>query len=201
MEKENRECRINLSSIEKFLKKKESLRSYYEQLQKDETALLQIKKTKADHLQEAQKIIQGISEQIQKKAHLQISAIVTRCLQTVFQDSDYKFQIKFEQKRGKTEANLIFSKNGMEVDPMTASGGGVVDVAAFALRIACLVLSLPKKRKFLVLDEPFRFLSKDYQPAIQELLMALSQELGIQILMVTHSDLLACGKILEFPVR
>lgn len=146
---------------------------------------------------QAQKLVQASAEALQNRVHTQISSVVERCLETVFGEDSYKFKIVFESKRGKTEASLIFMDGDNELDPTTSSGGGVLDVAGFALRLACLMLSTPKKRRLLVLDEPFRFLSKEYRPRVRELMIALSEELDLQFLMVTHSLDLTAGKIIE----
>jgi ABC-type sulfate/molybdate transport systems ATPase subunit len=117
----------------------------------------------------------------------------------VFQDQAYEFHIEFVQKRNRTEAELKLTRHGMTIDdPLNSSGGGVIDVAAFALRVACLILAQPPRRKVLFLDEPFRFVSAEYRPAIEQLLQLLSQELEIQIVMVTHiADLVTEGTVIE----
>jgi len=145
---------------------------------------------------EAQKILQEIAADIQQQAHQHIAFIVSRCLSAVF-DEPYEFKIDFEQKRGKTDARLYFVRNGIEIDPMTAAGGGVVDVCSFALRLACLSLARPAKRKLLVLDEPFRFVSSEYRDRIRELLEQLSEEMDIQIIVITHISELETGKVIQ----
>ena len=85
----------------------------------------------------------------------------------------------------------------MEVDPMTASGGGVVDVASFALRLSCLVLSKPPINRILILDEPFKFLSEDYRERVRILLETLSKEMKTQIILVTHIEELKTGRMIE----
>ena len=111
--------------------------------------------------------------------------------------SSYSFHIAFEQKRGKTEARLVFTKEGMEIDdPRDESGGGVVDVASFALRLACLLLS--KNRRFLVFDEPFTHLhGKEYQEKMGELLVALAEEKGVQMLLASDESWLKKGRVYE----
>jgi len=145
---------------------------------------------------EAQTIVQTIAAEVQEQAHSKIAAVVSKCLESIF-EQPYEFRITFERKRGKTDARLSFVRNNLEVDPLSASGGGVVDVAAFALRLACLVLSLPKKRRTLILDEPFKFLSKNYRNNTKRMLKTLSEEMGVQFIMVTHIPELECGKLVE----
>lgn len=148
------------------------------------------------HLQEALSIAQNVAQEVQEQAHKKIADIVTRSLKAVFDDA-YTFKIQFEQKRGRTEANLLFERDGLNVDPMSASGGGVIDVAAFALRLSCLMLSRPGLRRLLVMDEPFRFVSVNYRDRLRDLVVKLADELDVQFIIVTHAQELACGTIVE----
>lgn len=134
----------------------------------------------------ALQLVISVAEAIQQRINCQISQVVTKCLRAVFGAGAYQFQILTEQKRGKTEVRFAFTREGLEVDPLTAAGGGVVDVAAFGLRLAALLLQRPARRRLLVLDEPFRFVSAEYQPAVGELLEAVASELDVQIVMCTH---------------
>lgn len=148
-------------------------------------------------LTEAVKITQAVAEKVQHQAHSRIAAVVSRCL-AIF-DEPYQFKILFEQKRNKTEARLVFVKDGIEIDdPTDECGGGVVDVAAFALRLACLVLAKPRRRRFLCLDEPFKNINGErYQQRMAELLEILSKEMGVQMLIVTDDPWLKIGKVIE----
>mgnify|MGYP001617195506 CR=1 FL=1 len=145
----------------------------------------------------AQQLVQEVAEAVQHKAHQRIAGVVTRCLRAVFGDEAYEFRIDFSKKRGKTEAKLLFVRDGHEIDPVDASGGGVIDVASTGLRLASLMLSQPKKRRLLVLDEPFRFVSVEYRPAITRLIVSLAREMKIQFVIVTHSKELMMGKVFE----
>ncbi len=146
--------------------------------------------------EEAQQILQTVAKVVQQVVHNRIAGVVSRCLESVF-DEPYEFRITFDRKRGRTEAELSFVRGGLEVDPLTASGGGVVDVAAFALRLACLKLAKPPIRQLVVLDEPFRFVSVDYRPRVKEMVERLAKDMGIQFVIVTHMEDLRIGKIIE----
>lgn len=141
-------------------------------------------------------LIQETAKQIQTKAYTRIASVVTRCLCSIF-ESPYQFSMNFVERRGRTEVELSFKREGLEFDPLSASGGGVVDVAAFALRLAALLLSRPSLRRFVVLDEPFRFLSSEHRESVRKLLETLSVELDIQFLVVTHIQELKTGKVIE----
>jgi DNA repair exonuclease SbcCD ATPase subunit len=136
-------------------------------------------------LEEAQVFIQEIARQTQSQLKFVISDLVNLAIETCF-PSEYIFDIDFKIERGKTSAKLLFIKNDVEVDPMDAAGGGVVDIVAFALRLSAW--SLGHTDNVIILDEPFRFLSKDLQPRAGEMMNKLCKSLGLQIICVTHSQ-------------
>lgn len=162
----------------------------------DERAALIVADKTLKRTQDAQEILQRISQAVQQKAHERISSVVSKCLSTTF-DDPYEFKIEFERKRGRTEAKLLFVRGDLEADPLTASGGGVVDVAAFALRVAALMLHRPRLSRLIVLDEPFKFVSADYRDNIRQMLEDLSEDLGLQIILVTHVEELETGKVIR----
>jgi hypothetical protein len=135
--------------------------------------------------EEARLVAQTVAQGVQTSANTQIAGIVTRCLAAVF-DDPYEFKIEFSQKRGRTEAKLLFERDGVQVDPLEQAGGGVVDVASFALRLSCILLSRPPLRRVMFLDEPAKFISLDALPKFRALLERLADELGFQFFIVTH---------------
>lgn len=146
----------------------------------------------------SQTILQNIAKKTQETVHKQLSYLVSKCLKAVF-DDPYTFRIIFDKKRGKTEARLVFIRKDLELDPTTACGGGVLDVAAFALRLSCLMLQRPRKRKILFLDEPFRFLSekKEYRQKVRDLLETLARDLKVQLVTITHDPILEVGRVIS----
>ena len=159
------------------------------QIQKDIESIenkLSDNKNNFNLLIDAQAFLQDVAQKTQSKLKLQIEDIVNLALETCFRN-EYEFRIDFNVSRGKTEAELIFLSRltGNKIDPMNASGGGVVDLTSFALRIACYTLQY-NINNVIVLDEPFRFISRDLQDKAGQILKSLSQKLGLQIIMVTH---------------
>jgi len=161
-----------------------------------ERQALALARTLLEDTRSANDLARGVARDIQAKVCGCVAGVVSRCLEAVF-DEPYEFKMDFVEKRGRTEVELTFEKNGQVVDPLSASGGGVVDVASFALRLAAILLSGPKTRRILVLDEPFKFLSRVYRPKIHQLLEDLAKEMGVQIIMVTHIEELQTGTIVE----
>lgn len=189
-----------MTSLEQHRRAADKLRLQYShacQAVRDERERLDRAKVNQRRTIEAQQILQQVAQTIQQEAHHRIAAIVTKCLRSVFDEDAYEFRINFERKRGRTEAKLVFVRDGKEIDPRSAAGGGTVDVTAFALRVACLVLSRPPVRRLLIVDEPFKHLSEKYRPRIARMIEKLSEDLGIQFIIVTHSPELAVGKVIE----
>lgn len=179
-----------ISKIE--LKESEVISSIEESKQ-----ILEQKEEEFELVKSLQEACQIVASCIQKTAHEKITRVVNKCLSTVF-DDPYEAEIIFERKRNKTEAQIVFKRDGHILDdPMEESGGGAIDVAAFAFRLACIMLSQPQKKKLLILDEPFKFVSKRYRPRIRQLLNELVEACGLQIIMITHIQRLKTGTIYE----
>lgn len=176
----------------------QALRNQVENLrnlkQAEEKSLKKAKKH-LNNVLEAQSITQEAAQSIQQLVHRQIADIVNKCLLAVF-DDPYEFVIRFSPKRGKTEAELLFLRDGKEIKDV---GGGVLDVASFALRLSSILLSQKDLKPVMILDEPFKNVSKakGYLERIPEMMISLSEEFGVQFIQVTHVDELKIGKVLE----
>lgn len=160
--------------------KRELLKS---QLEKAETKKLSLEET-LENVLKARSIVQIVAENTQKNIEAMTSNLVTTALASVF-DDPYKFNLRFIQRRGKTEADLIFSKNGKETDDIVnTGGGGVSDVANTALRISCW--SMKKNNNVIMLDEPGKFLHNPvYQQRFSNLLKEVSSKLNLQIIAIS----------------
>lgn len=148
---------------------------------------LEAKQQELIDCEEAQVIVQNVAQLTQEELKIHISNLVTLALESVF-DDPYEFEADFVQRRGQSEADLWFVKEGERIDPLSASGGGVVDVAAFGLRVSLWSLQKPRSRSIIVLDEPFKYLSSNYQHKAGELLKVISEKLNLQILMISHIE-------------
>jgi DNA repair exonuclease SbcCD ATPase subunit len=152
-----------------------------------EGEVLSLMEKKKD-LEEAVDVLLTASRYIHDRLQYRISSIVTKALQTVF-DDPYTFKLVFGTRGDKTfEVSFVLERDGEEYDPLTACGGGVVDVLSYALRLSCLLISHPAPDKVLILDEPFRCVSRDLQPRVREVLDNVSKELGVQHIIITHEE-------------
>lgn len=132
----------------------------------------------------AQTLLQEVAAHVQHDLEHVIENSVQGCLDLLF--PGYTFKVDFIPRRGKTEAELLICKDGARLDPLTSSGGGVVDAVCFALRTGCLHLA--GKRQMLVLDEPFKHLRDGEvvkpRKELGRVLSVLAEKMGVQVLMV-----------------
>jgi len=162
-------------------------------LSKGEEALLEKMKAEA--------ILQDVATETQNKIREKVETLVQMAIDAVFGDGE-EFRIDFVQRRNKTEADLcLIGPGGERIPPMAGSGGGLLDVMAFALRLACHALQKPAPRRVLILDEPFRFLDKVRKDKAAEMLKVLSEKTKMQIIMVTHEDSLIDAADKLYTVR
>lgn len=175
------------------------LRNRLEQLKGEKNQLLtqikqyrqQLRELKQQIIQyeKAREIIREVGLKTQQQLQYHISDITSLALEAVF-DDPYTLKVEFVQRRNKTECDLLFVRNGKEIDPLEASGYGAVDIASFALRVASWSMKTPKTRNTIILDEPMLSLSEDRQPLASRMLKEISERLGIQFIIVTHKELL-----------
>lgn len=156
---------------EEFLEAKHKIRKY---------------KKKLIRIGKAQAIIQLVAKQTQEQLEYSLSEIVSLAMGIVF-DDPYEMKLNFIPKKGKTECEIKFKRNGESFDPMFSAGGGTGNVAANSLRPAILTVSQPRARNLLILDEPFPGLKgKEANTKALQMLKTISKELNdMQIIMIS----------------
>ena len=190
---------MNSSNFRKQLEQLKGAKQLTEQQITDtETTITDLNRSLHFH-EKAREIVREVGMKTQEQLQYSISDITSLALESIFEDP-YELKVEFVQRRNKTECDLLFVRDGERVDPLTASGGGAVDVASFALRIASWSMQNPRTRSLIVLDEPLRFLSIDLQEKASMMIKELSEKLGIQFLIITHEETLATYADKEFRV-
>jgi len=169
----------------KLEQKRGKLNSLKSQLTSNEKSLEEVIVNTID-TEKALAFIQRVASATQKQIKIHIEDIITMAMASVIDDQDYEFELDFVIRNNKTEADCYFTSNGERFKPLDETGGGVVDIASFAARIA--LWSLGSTSNTLVFDEPFRFVSREYQSKAGDILKKLSEQLTLQILMVSHND-------------
>lgn len=189
---------MNLAEVEAKVNRLKARREQAERnAERERAAVTRIAAT-VKSIEEARTINQAVAEEMQRRAHDKIARVVTRCLAAVF-DDPYEFSIRFDKKRGKTEAVLEFRRDGQVLDdPINEVGGGVLDVAALALRLSCLMVGKPAPRRALLLDEPFgNIRGEQNKRRTAELLSALADEFDMQIVLNTDIPTYRAGTVIE----
>jgi hypothetical protein len=139
------------------------------------------------NLERSQTIVQIIAQKTQKELTYSISNLVSLAHASIFSDP-YEFDIDFITRRGRTESEIFFKKKGEKFHPMSASGGGAVDLTSLVLRSVCWNLQSPRSRNIIIWDEPLKFLSKDLLLKANEMIHMINEELKIQMIIVTHLE-------------
>lgn len=126
----------------------------------------------------------GLATQRQLEYHL--SEQVSLAMEAVF-DDPYKLKVNFLEKRGKTEVELLFTRRDLEFPPIGSAGGGTIDVASLALRIAYWAMRRDKEvRPLLLLDEPFSQLKgEDANRRALTIVQEISNQLNLQVISVS----------------
>jgi DNA repair exonuclease SbcCD ATPase subunit len=144
-------------------------------------------KKEIDNLEEAQYILTEVAKLVQQEMVFHITEISNLALQAIF-DEPYKLQVTFDTKRNQSECDIRFVRNGSDIDPLDAAGGGVIDIVTLALRISLWSLNKDRLVPVLIFDEPLKNLSANYQDLAGKILHEITQKLGLQIIMVTHVE-------------
>ncbi len=110
-------------------------------------------------VERTQACVEVVAQRIQERLRYRVRETVSYALAYVF-DDPFDFDIEFSIKHGHVEAKLLFLQDGHKVSPMLASGGGDIDVGAFAMRIAMWGIRMSmfpgSLAPLLILDEPFK---------------------------------------------
>lgn len=190
---------MNINDIRRKLEQKKGQRNQVAKDLKQATSEKNRLEKEARYSEKAQAIIQAVAQQTQNELEYRITEPVSLALSAIWSDP-YKQVAEFKiTGRGTTECHLGFERGGIVTKPLYSSGGGPIDVAAFALRMSAWSLSQPRSRNVLFLDEPFRFVSKKRLPAAGQMLKEAAKELNLQIVMISHiSELIdSADKVFE----
>ena len=115
-----------------------------------------------------------------------IGDLVTTGLRHIIYDQKLIFKIKQEMKFNRLSMRFVIEDEGVEGDPMASFGGGAVLTASLILRLA--IMSRLGMGNLLLLDESMHALANKYVPAAASFMRQLSEQTGINILMVTHNE-------------
>ncbi len=150
---------------------------------KDKESILKQHKNEKEAAIEAKIILQTAAKNTQKNIEIHFSDIVTKAMHIVF-DDPYTFVPEFVERRNKTECDFWLVQNEEKLRPRFSVGGGVLDLVSFALRLS--YWKLERTSPVIILDEPFKNLSRKLIPKAAETLKYLSNKFNLQMIIVTH---------------
>lgn len=120
-----------------------------------------------------------------------LSSLGTNALQYALGTNDLEMKIIERDYRDSicSDVKVVNSSTGLETPILGAKGGGIMDIVNTAMRIGILnFLRDPVIDGPIILDEPYKQLSKEYQPAIAELLRQIVDNFGRQVILSTHNE-------------
>jgi DNA repair exonuclease SbcCD ATPase subunit len=132
-------------------------------------------------------VLVEVSRQTQERLKTVIEQLVNLCLNEVFPDRNFNFKADFQIKRNKMECEFLVEVDGHEYSPKDDMGGSILDIISFALRTILWSFENPRSRNVIIMDEPFRFSGRLITKAVQ-MVKELSDKLGIQFIINTHSE-------------
>ena len=131
-------------------------------------------------------LLQGMEESFQRNLQRSLAAVASEGLSQVFGEP-MEVQIEASTRADMSALNFRLVKaDGQEEDIMEGQGGGIVAVVAFFWHVLLTMAVRPALRYLLVLDEPFAHVSPEYRQALAEMVRALCEKLGFQLIMVTQ---------------
>ena len=165
------------------------------------------------YAEKALALIQKTANETQEQLRYQLTELPKLALSSVF-DDPYEFDVQFEIRRGKTEVDFWFVREGERISPKENTGLGAVDIAGMALRPALWSMKNPRGRATIFLDEPFKHLkgidaNRRALSILSEICKARPEQNwpGLQIIMIAderapREDLLeAADCVYEFSQR
>lgn len=142
-------------------------------------------------------LLNSMGEDRQQKAQGTIEELVTRGLQTIF-DETLSFHIVQNTKGRAVQVEFVVrtTLQGRAIDTpvMDARGGGLAATIGYLLRLVVLLLTRGQRQDTLmVLDETFAHVSAEYLPAVRDFVREVVDKTGVQHIIVTHQEELVDG--------
>ena len=180
------------SIVEKNTFLKDSLESKREKIQQD------IKKINDNNkiLLELKEFLLTVSANYRDQLCNLFASLVTEALSSIF-EKDIRFKINLYSYRNEPAIDISVIEDELEIDPQKSCGGGLNDIISFVIKI--IFIHLKKSSKIIILDEPLKFLSRDYIEQSSNFIRDISKRMNIQIILVSHKpDLeISCDKLIN----
>lgn len=148
--------------------------------------------------------IQEVLEELQRREHERAvgayEELLTLFLRDVLPgDRDVVMDLRTERSMPALD---VFLKKGADMpleDALHGTGGSVTNILSSGLRFIALIRS--NQRPFLVLDEPDCWIKPDLAPKFASVIQSVAEQLGVQVLMISHHDEQMFEEILPHRLR
>ena len=119
----------------------------------------------------------------------QVESLVTTAMEMVF-DKHYDFELRFDRVGNRLDCKAVLIDGDRVMDDLEFDvGGSRIDTISIALRVVIWSLEDDQPRGVFILDEPFTSLGGSHLlDRTLEVIQRLSQELGIQMIIITHIE-------------
>jgi hypothetical protein len=114
-----------------------------------------------------------------------LQALLTAILHDVFPEKG-DVVLTVSSLRGTPSLDIFLDNGGNLEDALSGSGGAVDNVLSAGLRYSALMRT--QNRRVMVMDEPDCWIKPDRVPAFISVLRQVSEEVGVQTLLVSHHD-------------
>ena len=170
---------------------KDSLEEKKEKIQEDISTI----NNEASSLTELKDFLMTVSANYRDQLCNLFTSLVTEALTSIF-EKDIRFNIRLYSYRNEPAIDISVIEDNLEVDPQKSCGGGLNDVISFVIKI--IFIYLKRSSKIIILDEPLKFLSRDYIEQSSNFIHEISKRMNIQIILVSHKpDLeISCDKLI-----
>ena len=142
-------------------------------------------KYKAELYQKCTEVFKTWLEDSLDKNVNSISQLVTTGLRHVLGDQELSFHIRQDPQKNRLSMRFVMEEDGNEGDPVDSFGGGAAVIVSFVLRLA--IMARIGMGTLLLLDESMAALWNGYVPSCADFMRRLSEQTGVNVLMVTHN--------------
>lgn len=152
-------------------------------------------------ISQASLFLQSLSDTARIQVIEKISGLVTEVLQAV-KGENWQFKMVLGTERNQPDLKFYLRdlKANKDLDIELSCGGTIANLVSLALRVALLMKWPVKQDKVLILDEDMKMVSAKDQELAGDFVRKLAEQLGLQIIFVTHSEILSSKAHKTFEV-
>jgi DNA repair ATPase RecN len=142
-----------------------------------------------ENLSKASIFLQTLSDTTRQQILDKISSIVTDALQKI-KDKNLTFRMDLSTSGNQVDLKFIVHDKVLQMDQdiLQSAGGTIADIVTFPLRVSLLLKWDPELSRVLIMDENLKFVSVKDQEPVSDFVRQLTEQLNLQVILVTHSE-------------